>query len=50
MLSSELSLISRIESVAEHGQGKVTFVAGDDHETLTWGQLHSEARAVAAGL
>ena len=50
MLSSELSLISRIESVAEHGQGKITFVAGDDHETLTWGQLHSEARAVAAGL
>ncbi|UDY35758.1 fatty acyl-AMP ligase [Dermatobacter hominis] len=50
MLSSELSLISRIESVAERGQGKVTFVAGDDHETLTWGQLHAEARAVAAAL
>jgi fatty-acyl-CoA synthase len=50
VLSNELSLISRIESVAEHGQGKVTFVAGDDHETLTWGQLHVEATAVAAGL
>jgi fatty-acyl-CoA synthase len=50
VLSSELSLISRIESVAEHGQGKVTFVAGDDHETLSWGQLHAEARAVAARL
>ncbi len=48
--SSELSLISRIESVAEHGTGLVTFVAGDDHETLNWAQLHSEARAVAAGL
>ena len=50
MLSNELSLISRIESVAEHGGGKVTFVDGDDHTTLTWGQLHAEARAVAAAL
>ncbi len=48
--SSELSLISRIESVAEHGTGLVTFVAGDDHETLTWAQLHAESRAVAARL
>ena len=32
MLSeSKLSLISRIESVAEHGGEKVTFVDGDDH-------------------
>ncbi|RTL08878.1 MAG: hypothetical protein EKK62_05235, partial [Acidimicrobiia bacterium] len=50
VLSNELSLISRIESVAEHGGGKVTFVDGDDHTTLTWGQLHAEARAVAAAL
>ncbi len=50
MLSSELSLISRIESVAEHGRGTVTFVDGDDHETLDWAQLHTEARAVAAAL
>lgn len=50
LISSDLSLISRIESVAEHGTGLVTFVAGDDHETLTWAQLHTEARAVAAGL
>ncbi len=49
-MPSELSLISRIESVAENGAGKVTFVAGDDHETLDWGQLHQEARAVAAAL
>lgn len=49
-ISNELSLISRIESVAEHGRGSVTFVAGDDHETTTWAQLHDEARAVAAGL
>jgi fatty-acyl-CoA synthase len=45
-----LSLISRIESVAETGRGTVTFVAGDDHETLTWPELHVEARAVAARL
>jgi len=50
VLSREPSLISRIESVAEHGGGKVTFVAGDDHETLTWGELHADARAVAAAL
>ncbi len=45
-----LSLISRIESVAETGTGRITFVAGDDHETISWGQLHEEARAVAAAL
>jgi fatty-acyl-CoA synthase len=45
-----LSLISRIESVAERNAGTVTFVSGDAHETLDWAQLHLEARAVAAGL
>ena len=45
-----LSLISRIENVAENGRGRVTFVAGDDHETLTWSELHQEARTVAARL
>jgi len=50
VLSREPSLISRIESVAENGGGRVTFVVGDDHETLTWGQLHTDARAVAAAL
>lgn len=49
-MSREPSLISRIESVAESGRGDVTFVSGDDHETLTWARLHHEARAVAAGL
>jgi fatty-acyl-CoA synthase len=45
-----LSLIPRIEAVAESGVGRVTFVSGDDQETLSWAQLHDEARAVAAGL
>ena len=45
-----LSLISRIESVAESGTGRITFVDGDDHETLSWSELHREARAVAAAL
>jgi len=45
-----LSLISRIEAVAESGNGRITFVAGDDHETLTWAELHQEARAMAAAL
>ncbi len=44
------SLIPRLESVAESGIGRVTFVAGDDYDTISWGQLHTEARAVAAGL
>src|SRR6478735_1946335 len=45
-----LSLISRIESVAESGDGQITFVAGDDYDPISWAQLHEEARAVAAGL
>lgn len=45
-----LSLISRIEAVADSGVGSVTFVSGDDEETLSWAQLHQEARAVAAAL
>lgn len=45
-----LSLIDRIEHVAETDLRKVTFIAGDDHETLTWGELHREARAAAAAL
>jgi fatty-acyl-CoA synthase len=45
-----LSLISRIESVAESGRGTVTFVAGDSYDTLTWAELHLDARRVAAGL
>ena len=45
-----LSLISRIESVAESGGGRITFVSGDDYDPISWAQLHDEARAVAAGL
>lgn len=45
-----LTLISRIEAVAERSSGNVTFVSGDEHETTDWSHLHDEARAVAAGL
>lgn len=45
-----LSLIPRIEAVAESGIGSVTFVSGDDQETLSWMELHLEARAAAAAL
>lgn len=45
-----LSIIDRIEKVAEANGRTITFVAGDDHETVTWGRLHQEAMAVAAGL
>ena len=45
-----LSLIDRIEHVAESNRRTITFVSGDEYETLTWGELHADARAVAAGL
>jgi fatty-acyl-CoA synthase len=45
-----LSLIDRIERVAEIDRRSITFIAGDDYETVPWSQLHLEARAVAAGL
>lgn len=45
-----LSLIDRIESVAEHPHGDITFVNGDDHVTVSWPDLHQQARAAAAGL
>lgn len=45
-----LSLIDRIEAVAEADYGTVTFVSGDDHDTTKWSQLHSDARAAAAYL
>lgn len=45
-----LSLIDRIEAVAERDHGEVTFVSGDVHETIRWPQLHAEARLAAAAL
>jgi fatty-acyl-CoA synthase len=46
-----LSLIDRIESVAGSSHnGQVTFVSGDDHTTISWAELHDDARAVAAAL
>ena len=48
--SSALSLVSRIEQVAAAGVGTVTFVAGDEHQTVGWDVLHTQACAVAARL
>ncbi|MCB1271924.1 MAG: fatty acyl-AMP ligase [Microthrixaceae bacterium] len=45
-----LSLIDRIENVAEYSGRTITFVSGDDHETASWAELHNSARAAAAGL
>lgn len=45
-----LSLIDRIETVAENPHGTITFVSGDDHDTVTWPELHRDARAAAAYL
>ena len=43
-----LTLPERIERAAALG-GTVAFVDGDDHELLTWAELHEDARAIAAG-
>ncbi|MEX0767971.1 MAG: AMP-binding protein, partial [Microthrixaceae bacterium] len=45
-----LSLIDRIEATAERDYGLLTFVSGDEHQTIRWSQLHSEALEVAAAL
>ncbi|MDH3680672.1 MAG: AMP-binding protein [Acidimicrobiia bacterium] len=43
------TIVSRIEHAAK-GDGTVTFVTGPEPVTKTWGQLHEEARALAAAL
>jgi len=45
-----LSLIDRIENVAEYSGRTITFLSGDDHQTVSWSDLHLEARSAAAGL
>jgi len=44
-----LSLAERLERATARG-GTITFVAGDDHTTVPWAQVHDEARAMAAVL
>lgn len=44
------SLIDRIENVAEYSGRTITFLSGDDHQTVSWADLHAEARGAAAGL
>lgn len=43
-----LSLIDRIESVAANHPGRVVFVNGDEFDELTWAELHTDARRIAA--
>lgn len=45
-----LSLIDRIEAVAERDYGQVVFVNGEDHDATRWSVLHADARAAAARL
>ncbi len=49
-MSGDDTLVSRIEAVAERNTATVTFVNGDDAETIPMAQLHLEARAFAARL
>ncbi len=43
------TIVSRIEHAAK-GSGQITFVTGKEPVTLSWGQLHEEAKATAASL
>jgi len=43
------TIVNRIKHAAK-GEGQITFVTGEEPMTLTWGELHQKARAVAAGL
>lgn len=44
-----MTLTERIE-VAATRDAKVTFINGDDHQTVPWAQIHEEAKAMAAAL
>ncbi len=43
------TIVSRIEHAAK-GEGTITFMTGDEPLTKSWGQLHEEAKAMAAAL
>ena len=43
------TIVSRIEHAAK-GDGTITFMTGEEPVTKPWGQLHEEARAMAAAL
>lgn len=43
------TIVSRIEHAAK-GQSTVTFMTGDEPVTKTWGEVHEEAKAMAARL
>ncbi|MEL7209657.1 MAG: AMP-binding protein, partial [Actinomycetota bacterium] len=43
------TIVSRIEHAAK-GDGRITFMTGDEPRTKTWAELHEEARTMAAGL
>lgn len=43
------TLFERIEQAAAFGR-TVTFIDGDAHDTISWAELHDDARAMAAGL
>ncbi|MFN8050578.1 MAG: fatty acyl-AMP ligase [Acidimicrobiales bacterium] len=45
-----LTLPERIERAATTTSGTVTFIDGDEHETISWAELHDDAKAMAAGL
>ncbi|KAA0235983.1 MAG: putative ligase [Acidimicrobiales bacterium] len=44
-----LTLISRIEKAAG-SPGRIVFPSADDYDSLSWAQLHDEAKIMAAGL
>lgn len=43
------TIAGRIEAAARVG-GRIVFIDGDDHDPVTWAQLHDEARSMAAAM
>jgi fatty-acyl-CoA synthase len=43
------TIVTRIEHAAK-GQGKVMFMTGDEPVEMTWGELHADAKKMAAAL
>jgi len=49
-VSTTFTLGERIAVAATRTDGTVTFVDGEDHVTITWSELHDDARSAAAAL
>lgn len=49
-VSQSFTLCERITEAATRTNGTVTFIDGEDHVTMSWSDLHDDARSLAAGM